>query len=139
MSLERKPQNKFPCDLCGKGFDIKNDLNIHFEFNHKKQIGLRRLNEKFVSLETKVLQQKYTLMSSLSYLQEKDMKRKHVCLCAGVCRINHIICNWSRPRSEPLKIKSKDVLEKKIWLEKESAPNIFNVKIVEKCLKIQNN
>ena len=82
LSLERKPQNKFPCELCGKGFDIKNDLKIHFEMNHKKQIELRRLNEKFVSLETRVLEQKYNLMSSLSNLQEKRHQEK---TCLPVC------------------------------------------------------
>ena len=81
LSMERKIKSKFPCELCGTGFDINNDLQIHFEMNHKKQLGLKRLNEEFVSLETKVLQQKYVLMSSLSNLQEKDLKRKHVCWC----------------------------------------------------------
>ena len=76
LSLE-KIQSKFPCELCGKGFDVENDVKIHIEMIHKKLLR----------------QQKYILMSSLSNLQEKDIKRKNVCQCAGVCRINHNIYN----------------------------------------------
>ena len=53
LSMERKIKSKFPCELCGKGFDINNDLQIHFELNHRKQLVLKRLNENFVSLEEK--------------------------------------------------------------------------------------
>ena len=119
LSLERVCQRKFTCELCEKGFGIKNDLQIHFEMIHGKHLRLSRLDEKVVSLETKILQQKFILMSSLSSLQEKDLKRKHVCHCKGSCRINHNIYNWSRPRSEPIVIKSKEVLEKQVWVEKD--------------------
>ena len=125
LSMEKR---KFSCEVCGKGFGIQNDLHIHLEMIHKKEIGLKRVNEKFVSLETKVLQQKFILMSSLSSLQEKDLKRKHVCHCTGVCRINHNIYNWSRPRSETLVIKSKEVLEKQILVDKEPEANNFQCK-----------
>ena len=139
LSLERKIHSKFPCELCGKGFDMKKDLKIHFEMSHKKQLGLRRLNEQVESLETKLLQQKYILMSSLSNLQQKDLKRKHVCQCAGVCRINHNIYNWSRPRSEPLVIKSKDVLEKQVCVEKESEPKHFQCQTCGKMFENPNH
>ena len=76
LSLE-KIQSKIPCELCGKGFVVENDVKIHIEMIHKKLLR----------------QQKYILMSSLSNLQENYIKRKNVCLCAGVCRINNNIHN----------------------------------------------
>ena len=128
LSLVSQIPIKFPCELCGKGFVKRISLKFHHEVDHGKQHRLNILNEKFVSLESKVLHQKYILMSSLSNLQEKDMKRKHVCHCAGVCRINHRIYNWSRPRSEPLVCKSKDVLKKQ-------EPKIFQCQNCGKCFK----
>ena len=54
---------------------------------------------------------------------------------AGVCKINHTIYNWSRPRSEPLVNKSKDVLEKKVCVEKESEPKPLQCKNCGKMFK----
>ena len=119
LSLVSQIPSLFPCESCGKGFVTRDDLKLHSEVDHGKQHRLNKLNEKFVSLETKVLQQKFIFMSKLLKLKEKEAVKKYVCKCNGVCRINHRIYNWNKPRSETISTKSKDIFEKKAVVDKE--------------------
>ena len=116
LSLEEElileSKSKFLCESCGEGFKIRSELRIHCEDVHRKHFRMSILNEKFASLETKLVQQKLIFMSTLLNLKEKETQRKYVCQCKGVCKIRHNIFNWSKPRSDIIASKFKDLFEK---------------------------
>ena len=58
-------------------------------------------------LETKVLKQKSNLFSKLIELKEKE--EKPICNCIGFCKIQHKIYNWSKPESEEILYKIRNI------------------------------
>ena len=99
LNLIRNLENKFQCCLCGKMFSERDELKNHLRTNHveKEDSEKNTLTEHLSMLETRILNEKFTLYSKLLELKERE--ETFICTCKNFCRIRHKFYNWNKPMS----------------------------------------
>ena len=59
----------------------------------------------------KLSEQKFSLVTDIYNLKEKESKENQICKCRGVCNINHLKQNWKMSHSSEIFSKFKDLCE----------------------------
>ena len=72
------------------------DLVKHMEnVNAKKAENRRILQERLVTLQKQVSNQKIKLSASIFILKKKELQKNNICICRGFCRIHHDKHNYT--------------------------------------------
>ena len=109
--------NEFHCEICGKGFGKRNDLNFHNKETHGEDNLKDVLNEQTSVLETAILKQKSELFSKLIKLKESE--EKYPCTCKSFCKIHHKVYNWIKPMSTEMLSNFRNIIGEEIQVETE--------------------
>ena len=96
------------CDVCGKEFSTRSDLECHNLEKHRAQSLKLKLKNELSSIQSKVSEQKLSIFSNLFELKEKEAKP--ICNCKGFCKIRHKLYNWRKSISGSIFISSKNIL-----------------------------
>jgi len=83
-------QNNLECDTCGECFPIKFTFNKH----ERKEHEILDLKQKELKLQMMILEEKYTLSSTLTQLNQTEVQAAKNCNCRKPCKIFHKIYNW---------------------------------------------
>ena len=109
---------KFKCESCDKDFGTKYCLKNHISMKHRELSQRSKLDEKLVSLEKEINEQRFEFLSKLFELKETEENFK--CNCKGVCKIRHKFYNWSKPKSSELLNRSRQHSEEHAHVENET-------------------
>ena len=70
--------------------------------NAKKAENRRILQERLVTLQKQVSNQKIKLSTSIFILKKKELQKNNICICRGFCRIHHDKHNYTKSKSDEL-------------------------------------
>ena len=101
--------NWFKCEECEKSFDTRNDLKRHKKKTHENVDAMKEWKMKVYEMEGKLSEQKFSLVTDIYNLKEKESKENQICKCRGVCNINHLKQNWKMSHSSEIFSKFKDL------------------------------